>query len=218
MFNHIPVEIDQLKRKNTDKGRRYETPSGALYPSVTTILSHKSKPFIQEWRKRVGAKEADRISRVASVRGTKIHTLCEDALNNKEEDVSKLSLLDQEMYKEFRPLLNDIDNIRCLEATMYSDHLRLGGQADCIAEYKGKLSVIDFKTSKKRKTRSQCYNYFIQCSAYAIMFEERTGIPINNSVILMAQEDDCPVVFTATRDEFVTKLLDARDDYELELL
>ena len=218
MFNHIPVEIDQLKRKNTDKGRRYETPSGALYPSVTTILSHKSKPFIQEWRKRVGAKEADRISRVASVRGTKIHTLCEDALNNKEEDVSKLSLLDQEMYKEFRPLLNDIDNIRCLEATMYSDHLRLGGQADCIAEYKGKLSVIDFKTSKKRKTRSQCYNYFIQCSAYAIMFEERTGIPINNSVILMAQEDDGPVVFTATRDEFVTKLLDARDDYELELL
>tara|TARA_B100001758_G_C18295016_1_gene549136 strand:+ start:245 stop:901 length:657 start_codon:yes stop_codon:yes gene_type:complete len=218
MFNHIPVEIDQLKRKNTDKGRRYETPSGALYPSVTTILSHKSKPFIQEWRKRVGAKEADRISRVASVRGTKIHTLCEDALNNKEEDVSKLSLLDQEMYKEFRPLLNDIDNIRCLEATMYSDHLRLGGQADCIAEYKGKLSVIDFKTSKKRKTRSQCYNYFIQCSAYAIMFEERTGIPINNSVILMAQEDDGPVVFTATRDDFVTKLLDARDDYELELL
>ena len=218
MFNHIPVEIDQLKRKNTDKGRRYETPSGALYPSVTTILSHKSKPFIQEWRKRVGAKEADRISRVASVRGTKIHTLCEDALNNKEEDISKLSLLDQEMYKEFRPLLNDIDNIRCLEATMYSDHLRLGGQADCIAEYKGKLSVIDFKTSKKRKTRSQCYNYFIQCSAYAIMFEERTGIPINNSVILMAQEDDGPVVFTATRDDFVTKLLDARDDYELELL
>ena len=218
MFNHIPVEIDQLKRKNTDKGRRYETPSGALYPSVTTILSHKSKPFIQEWRKRVGAKEADKISRVASVRGTKIHTLCEDALNNKEEDISKLSLLDQEMYKEFRPLLNDIDNIRCLEATMYSDHLRLGGQADCIAEYKGQLSVIDFKTSKKRKTRSQCYNYFIQCSAYAIMFEERTGIPINNSVILMAQEDDGPVVFTATRDEFVTKLLDARDDYELELL
>jgi len=218
MFNHIPVEIDQLKRKNTDKGRRYETPSGALYPSVTTILSHKSKPYIQEWRKRIGAKEADKISRVASVRGTKIHTLCEDALNNKEEDVSKLSLLDQEMYKEFRPLLNDIDNIRCLEATMYSDHLRLGGQADCIAEYKGQLSVIDFKTSKKRKTRSQCYNYFIQCSAYAIMFEERTGIPINNSVILMAQEDDGPVVFTATRDEFVTKLLDARDDYELELL
>ena len=218
MFNHIPVEIDQLKRKNTDKGRRYETPDGRLYPSVTTILSHKSKPFIQEWRKRVGAKEADKISRVASVRGTKIHTLCEDALNNKEEDISKLSLLDQEMYKEFRPLLNDIDNIRCLEATMYSDHLRLGGQADCIAEYKGQLSVIDFKTSKKRKTRSQCYNYFIQCSAYAIMFEERTGIPINNSVILMAQEDDGPVVFTATRDEFVTKLLDARDDYELELL
>ena len=218
MFNHIPVEIDRLKRINTDNGRRYVTPSGDHYPSITTILSHKSKPGIDAWRKRVGHKEANKITRIATTRGTSIHKMCEDHLNNLNEDVSNLSLLDQEMYKEFRPLLNDIDNIRCLEATMYSDHLRLGGQADCIAEYKGKLSVIDFKTSKKRKTRSQCYNYFIQCSAYAIMFEERTGIPINNSVILMAQEDDGPVVFTATRDDFVTKLLDARDDYELELL
>ena len=117
-----------------------------------------------------------------------------------------------------KPLLSDIDNIRALEATMYSDHLRLGGQADCIAEYKGKLSVIDFKTSNKRKTRSQCYNYFIQCSAYAIMFEERTGIPVDQTVILMAQQDDGPAVFTATRDEFVPKLLDARDDYELAQL
>jgi CRISPR/Cas system-associated exonuclease Cas4 (RecB family) len=218
LFNHIAVEIDQLKRKNTENGRRYQTPDGKLYPSVTTILSHKTKHFIQEWRKRVGAEEADKISRIASVRGTKIHTLCEDALNNKPEDVSKLSILDQEMYKNFRPLLDDIDNIRCLEGTLYSDHLRLGGQVDCIAEYKGKLSVIDFKTSKKKKTRSQCYNYFMQCSAYAIMFEERTGIPVDQTVILMAQEDEDPAIWVEKRDEFVPKLLDARDDYELAQL
>ena len=223
MFKHIPVEIDQLKRKNTEKGRRYQTPSGVLYPSVTTILSHKSKPFIDAWKKRIGEKEANRSSSRAAKRGTSMHKLVEYHLLNEtnlhEEGVQSLDMLDKEMYmNNMKPLLSDIDNIRALEATMYSDHLRLGGQADCIAEYKGRLSVIDFKTSNKRKTRSQCYNYFIQCSAYAIMFEERTGIPVDQTVILMAQQDDGPAVFTATRDEFVPKLLDARDDYEVSQL
>ena len=223
MFKHIPVEIDQLKRKNTEKGRRYQTPSGVLYPSVTTILSHKSKPYIDAWKKKIGEAEANKISSRAAKRGTSMHKLVEYHLLNEtnlhEEGVQSLDLLDKEMYmNNMKPLLSDIDNIRALEATMYSDHLRLGGQADCIAEYKGRLSVIDFKTSNKRKTRSQCYNYFIQCSAYAIMFEERTGIPVDQTVILMAQQDDGPAVFTATRDEFVPKLLDARDDYELAQL
>ena len=223
MFKHIPVEIDQLKRKNTEKGRRYQTPSGVLYPSVTTIQSHKSKPYIDAWKKKIGEAEANKISSRAAKRGTSMHKLVEYHLLNEtnlhEEGVQSLDMLDKEMnMNNMKPLLSDIDNIRALEATMYSDHLRLGGQADCIAEYKGRLSVIDFKTSNKRKTRSQCYNYFIQCSAYAIMFEERTGIPVDQTVILMAQQDDGPAVFTATRDEFVPKLLDARDDYEVSQL
>lgn len=223
MFKHIPVEIDQLKRKNTEKGRRYQTPSGVLYPSVTTILSHKSKPFIDAWKKRIGEKEANRISSRAAKRGTSMHKLVEYHLLNEtnlhEEGVQSLDMLDKEMYmNNMKPLLSDIDNIRALEATMYSDHLRLGGQADCIAEYKGRLSVIDFKTSNKKKTRSQCYNYFMQCSAYAIMFEERTGIPVDQTVILMAQEDEGPAIWVEKRDEFVPKLLDARDDYELDQL
>ena len=222
MFNHIDVDIDQLKRKNTENGRRYLTPSGALYPSVTTILSHKSKPYIDAWKKRIGHAAANKISTQAANRGTTIHKLVEHYLNNeeqKEQDgLLTLDFSNKEMYLNMKDLLSDIDNIRALEATLYSDHLRLGGQADCIAEYKGRLSVIDFKTSNKRKTRSQCYNYFIQCSAYAIMFEERTGIPVDQTVILMAQQDDGPAVFTATRDEFVPKLLDARDDYEVSQL
>ena len=222
MFNHIDVDIDQLKRKNTENGRRYLTPSGALYPSVTTILSHKSKPYIDAWKKRIGHAAANKISTQAANRGTTIHKLVEHYLNNeeqKEQDgLLTLDFSNKEMYLNMKDLLSDIDNIRALEATLYSDHLRLGGQADCIAEYKGRLSVIDFKTSNKKKTRSQCYNYFMQCSAYAIMFEERTGIPVDQSVILMTQQDDGPAVFTATRDEFVPKLLDARDDYELAQL
>ena len=218
MFNHNLLEVPSLKTVTTEKGRRYLTPDGKQYPSVTTILAHKNKPFIKQWRKRVGKKEADKITRQASTRGTSIHKLCENAIRNKPEDTDKLSLLDQEMYKEFRPVLNDINNIRLIEAKLYSDHLRLAGQPDCIAEYKGKLSVIDFKTSKKRKTRSHCYNYFMQCSAYAIMFEERTGIPVDQTVILMAQEDDGPAICVEKRDEFVPKLLEARDVYEKEAL
>ena len=205
-FNHNFVEIPKLKQINTDNGRRYETPTGNLYPSVTTILQKKAAPWIAKWRERVGEEEANRISRVAATRGTKIHKLCENALRNEDEDKSKLSILDQEMYNAFRPLLDDIDNVRAIEQSMYSDHLRLGGQADCIAEYNGTLSIIDFKTSRKRKTRSSCYDYFIQCSAYAIMFEERTGIPVSQSVIIMAMEESEPAVFTATRAVSYTHL------------
>ena len=223
MFNHIEVEIDQLKRKNTDKGRRYETPDGRLYPSVTTILSHKSKPYIDAWKKKIGHAAANKIATQAANRGTSIHKLVEHHLLNEstleDKGIQSLDLSNKEMYLQtMKPLLSDIDNIYALEATLYSDHLRLGGQVDCIAEYKGRLSIIDFKTSNKRKTRSQCYNYFMQCSAYAIMFEERTGIPVDQTVILMAQQDDGPAVFVEKRDDFVPKLLDARDDYELSQL
>ena len=218
MFKHIPVDIEQLKRKNTEEGRRYITPSGVLYPSITTILSHKSKPFIDAWKKRVGEKEANKITRQATSRGTSIHKLVEYHLENnllKEQEGEKtLSILNKEMYFNLKGLLSKIDNIRCLEQNLYSDHLRLAGQVDCIAEYDGRLSVIDFKTSNKKKTRSHCYNYFIQCSAYAIMFEERTGIPVDQIVILMTQQDDGPAVFVEKRDEFVPKLLEARDEYE----
>lgn len=218
-FNHIPVEIDELKRINTDNGRRYITPSGTHYPSITTILSHKSKPSIDAWRRRVGAKEANKITRIATTRGTSIHKLCENALRNEPEDretLFRLSILDQEMYGHFWPLLREIDNIRAVEATLYSDHLRLAGQVDCIAEYRGRLSVIDFKTSKKKKEKWMCENMFIQCSAYAIMFEERTGIPVDQTVILMVQEDEGPVVFVEKRDNYVSKLIEARDAYENE--
>ena len=161
MFNHDFVDFDNLKTVNTDNGRRYETPDGKLYPSVTTILAHKNKPFINAWRKRVGAKEADKISRQSAARGTSIHKLVEYRLHNemlKEEEGRKtLNPLNEEMYSVMVEMLSKIDNIRGIETKLYSDHLRLAGQADCIAEYDGRLSIIDFKTSKKRKIRSHCY-------------------------------------------------------------
>lgn len=217
MFNLDLVKLDILERKNTRHGRRYITPQGEQYPSVTTAISWSTKDAIAEWRQRIGFEEADKITRIATTRGTAIHNLCENALRNQPEDTSNLSLLDQEMYSEFRPLLNDITNIRALEQPLYSDHLRLAGQPDCIAEYNGRLSVIDFKTSKNRKKKEYCKNYFVQCTAYAIMFEERTGIPVDQIVILMAQENDGPVVYVEKRDNYVEDLIKIRDAYEREL-
>ena len=215
MFKHVKKIDDFAKDKTASDGsRKYFTESGAAYPSVTTVLGYQTKGAIMEWRKRVGEEEANKISRQASVRGTKIHKLCEDILNNEEEDTSKLSLLEKVTFDNFRPLLDRIDNIHAQEIALYSDHLRLAGRVDCIAEFDGKLSVIDFKTSGKPKKKEWITNYFAQAAAYAIMYEERTGIPINRSVILIAVENEEPQIFIERRDNYVEELLHARDYYE----
>lgn len=217
MFTHVKELQDFAQDKTVPGvGRKYYTDSGAAYPSVTTVLGVLSRESIKQWRQRVGEQEANKISRQASTRGTKIHTLCEDILNNKEVNFDSLSLLDQEMFVSFRPLLDRIDNIHGQEVALYSDHLRMAGRVDCIAEFDGKLSIIDFKTSKKPKKKEWIENYFAQAAAYAIMYEERTGIPINRSAILIAVEGDDPQVFIEKRDNYTDLLFKARDIWEAE--
>ena len=217
MFTHVKELKDFAHDKTVPGvGRKYFTETGAAYPSVTTVLGVLSRESIMAWRKRVGADAANKISSKASTRGTKIHTLCENILNNEEVDTSKMSLLDKEMFDKFRPLLNRIDNIHGQEVALYSDHLRMAGRVDCIGEFDGKLSIIDFKTSKKPKKKEWIENYFAQAAAYAIMYEERTGIPINRSVIMIAVEGDDPQIFIEKRDNFVPLLLKARDIWESE--
>ena len=217
MFNHVKQLNDFAQDKTVPGvGRKYYTETGAAYPSVTTVLGVLSRDSIKAWRKRVGNEEANKISGQAATRGTKIHLLCEKVLDNEEIDTSKLSLLDLEIWNEFKPLLNRIDNIHAQEIALYSDHLRLAGRVDCIAEFDGKLSIIDFKTSKKPKKKEWIENYFAQAAAYAIMYEERTGIPINRSVIMIAVEGDDPQIFIERRDNFVPLLLKARDIWEAE--
>ena len=76
-----------------------------------------------------------------------------------------------------------------LEGSMYSNELEIAGRVDCIAEFAGRVSVIDFKTSTKRKTPSQIKGYFMQETAYAIMFEEMYGVSINRIVTIIAVEE-----------------------------
>ena len=211
MKKFIRHDFPKLLRTTSSDGTRvYETPSGRAYPSVTTITGLHSAKGIMEWRKRVGEAEANRISGRASARGTRIHNYCESYLLG---ESTEPDMFDAEMFNSIKPLLDQIDNIHALEDPLYSDHLQVAGTVDCIAEFQGKLSVIDFKTSSKPKDRDDIHNYFMQTSAYAVAFEERTGIPIGRLVIIMAVDNDDPRWFIEKRDNWIGGFRKLRMDY-----
>jgi genome maintenance exonuclease 1 len=215
-FKHIGCDIDyDLETVTIDGKRHYKTPEGNFYPSVTTISGQHGKDKILEWRRRVGEEEANRISTKAASRGTRVHKICENYLNN-EEDYTRKQMPDSVvMFKSIQDLLdNHVNNIHALEVPLYSDHLRVAGRVDCIAEYDGKLSVIDFKTSSKPKEESWIKNYFMQCSAYAVMYEERTRIPVSQLVIMIAVDSDQPQVFIKKRDEYIKDFIAYREVYD----
>ena len=213
MITHIPLELPKLKRVTVDGKRLYETSSGNKYPSVTTVTSLGSEDSIKQWREKVGAVEANKVSTRASGRGTRIHSLCEDYINNKEVNVD---MFDVELWNKFSPILDDIDNVRCLESMLYSHKLELAGTTDCIADYKGTLSVIDFKTSGKLKKKDWISNYFIQCACYAMMLGEMVGILPKQIVILIAVDDEEPQVFIEKTSDWMPFAIDARREFKLK--
>ena len=211
MRNFIHHELPKIKRSTTTEGVRvYSTPSGHAYPSVTTVTGLHSAKQIAEWRARVGNAEANRISTRASTRGTRIHSYCEDYLRG---NLFEADMFDREMFNSVKPLLDKIDNIHCLEDQLYSDHLQVAGTVDCVAEYEGKLSVIDFKTSSRVKSRDSIHGYFMQCAAYAVAFEERTKIPVGRLVVLMAVDNESPLVFQEKRDDWIGEFINLRKQY-----
>ena len=212
MKTFIHHDLPKLERDTSPDGTRvYKTPSGLAYPSVTTVTGLHTAKGIAEWRRRVGNEEANRISGKASARGTRIHGYCEDYLRG---NLFEADIFDLEMFNSIKPLLDQVDNIHCLEDPLYSDHLQVAGTVDCIAEFQGKLSVIDFKTSSKPKDRDDIHNYFMQTAAYAVAFEERTGIPIGRLVIIMAVDNDDPRLFIEKRDNWIAGFKKLRLDYK----
>lgn len=217
-FTHIHRNIeDNLEQVNTEAGRYYKTPTGLLYPSVTSVTGLMGRDAIMEWRRRVGEEEANKISSKATRRGTRIHQLCEDYINGSDIDVSKYSVTDADSFKSLKEIIDKyIDNVHLQETRLYSDYLQMAGTVDCVAEYAGKLAIIDFKTARKAKNRDYITNYFCQATAYAIMYEERTGIPVPNIVIIISVDDDFPQVFTDQRDFYVKQLMNVREQYRQE--
>ena len=216
MFIHAkaPV-IEELTTTESDGKRLYEIPSGKLYPSVTTVLSATSdKSGLVEWRKRVGEEEANRISGKAAVRGTAVHKMCEDYLNNLDPHKDQMPA-NIETFNSLKDILDaHIGKVYHQEASLYSNFLEVAGRVDCIAEYDGKLSIIDFKTSLKNKRKEWIQNYFMQTSAYAVMYEEMTETPINQLVILIAVDNDWPQVFIERRDDHISNFISHRQKYK----
>ena len=180
-------DIDfEIAIQESVKGKRvYVTPKDEVYPSITSILAQVPKPGISAWKEKIGEVEAKKIMRESSTLGTAVHKLCESYLHNIPLSYNNEKAV--EVFNRLRFILNsNVNNIIGLEIPMYSDILRVAGTTDCIADYNGKLSVIDFKTSRKEKKEGWIEDYFMQTFAYALMFEELTGMPIEQVVILIA--------------------------------
>ena len=194
-FKHLNIHnFPELRATTTKEGRRYRV-GDTFYPSVTTVIGHSKKKSIMEWRKKVGEEEANKISKRASTRGNKCHKLCELYLGNESISKYKDDPLSMGLFYQIKPYLDSIDNIHALEAPLCSSLLKMAGRVDCIAEYNGELAIIDFKTSTKTKREEWIDDYFSQETAYAIMFQELTGLIPKKLVTIIACETGEPQVF-----------------------
>ena len=195
MFDHVDLNLSPLEREHIDGVRYYKIPDEdelVKMVSITSVTSHFNKEIFINWRKKVGNKEADRVTKAATSRGTDMHTLTEHYLKN--DDLPTVQPISDFLFKIAKTELNKINNIYALEGPLYSKQLGVAGTVDCIAEYNGELAIIDFKTSKKPKPRNWIEHYFVQCMAYGCMLYEMRDIPVKKLVIIMACENgECKV-------------------------
>ena len=210
MFKHVDLNLPKLTRETIDGVRYYSVPDEEellKLVSITTVTSHFNKDIFVNWRKKVGNEEADRITKAATTRGTDMHTLTEHYLKNDQvlPDVHPISDF---LFKISKGELNKIDNIHSLEGALYSKQLGIAGTVDCIAEYDGELSIIDFKTSKKPKPRDWIEHYFVQAMAYGCMLYELKNISVKKLVIIMSCENGECVVYEEYNKAKYIKLLD----------
>lgn len=210
-FIHLPKpDLPILSAKTSPNGKRfYTTPEGNKYPSITTVLGDAEKPWLQDWRNSLGHEKADKETKRAGDRGEAIHKLIEVYLDNK---------LDSNFTRPYKPeyingfnqvklVLNKIDNIRIQEAALYSDVLKIAGRVDCIGEYEGVLSIVDFKTSTNTKDMTMIEDYYLQCAGYALMWEEQTGESIEDIAIIMRVEKGMvPLVFKEKVYKYISPL------------
>ena len=212
-FNFIDLDKSKLpvtKGKKIDGFRFYDI-DGKAYPSITTVLGIQKKEQLQDWRNKIGEDVANWEMGRAARRGKATHTLIEQYL--KGLTPSERGVLPLGLFRLIKPYVDQIDNIHCLETIMYSKKLTIAGQVDCIAEYNGKLSVIDFKTANKERQESWIENYFMQTTAYAQMYEEIFGKKIEQIVILLASEDGSTQSFIKETKDYMTPLMKSIDDF-----
>lgn len=215
MFVHEIIPVTEPLVETTSDGRFYSPKPGVRYASVTTVMSHHSKQGIAEWRQKVGEAEANRISRTAANRGTALHTICEKYLLNQEYRSNDVMPTTFDLFNKIKTTIDEnVEVVYGVETALYSDYLRVGGRVDAVVRWNGKKSIVDFKTSNKPKKEEWITSYFCQTAIYAVMFEERTGIPIPQIVIVMAPDGDGPgQIFIKKRDEYIDEAIKLINQY-----
>jgi genome maintenance exonuclease 1 len=213
-FNHIPSSFIPSELLEKDDGHYYQTPSGIIYPSITTILqktqSLEKQQSLQNWREQEMA--SDYITQEAAIVGSETHKLIENYLNN-EEIFEKFKLLSEAHFKNLLPFLNKINDIHGIELRLYSDKMRLAGTSDCIAKYDGTLSIIDYKTKRSNQREEWLTDHFIQATSYGAMFKELTGIKVEQIVILVSSEKNTRMEFIKKPDNYLDLLEQRIDQY-----
>jgi genome maintenance exonuclease 1 len=220
-FNYVEgmPELKQLEVDESTGERFYISPNGVKLPSVTTVLGHFKKKSLIEWRNRIGNEQADAVMNRASTRGTKFHNMMEGYFRNEENFLDGVMPDMKQSFRDMQETLDLIDNIRYIESPLYSEKLGVAGRTDVIAEFGKTLSIIDFKTSTKQKKEQWIENYFEQGTAYALMYEELVGDPIDQVVILIATDDsDRPQVFIRDKNQYIENLLEKIHLYKQEKL
>ena len=215
-FTHVSSPLlEEISATTTNEGGRYySTPNGKL-PSVTTVTGFKKSKFFAKWRAE-NPKEAKRVT----TRGNTFHSLIENYLNNEFEvdrDKSEVRPDILELFLQLQPELDKIDNIVALEVPLWSESVGLAGRVDCVAEHDGELSIIDFKGATRRKRTSDIENYFLQATAYALMWQDRTGQEIKKFKILISCEQGLSQVFQGNPLQYAKKLYDTIEEYKESL-
>ena len=207
----------ELEVHNIKGLRFYETPTGEKYPSITTVLGKQpgKQKGLQEWRERVGVAQAQIISGKAARRGSVFHNIVENYLQDDDiSDFKQQNFMAWCMFGEMKSHLDEkINEIVLQEQTMFSSKFKVAGRCDLIGVYKDKLSVVDFKTTTRTKKEEWIDDYFIQCAAYASMFEEHTGEPVEDVVIMMVAEDGEVQLFEKKTADYLPQLEVLMDDF-----
>ena len=215
-FIHEKIDMGyvDLDRRDCEDGRRYVTLDGNAYPSVTTVLSILSEESIAKWRAKVGEEEANKVSLRATTRGTAVHAIIEKYMNNDPNYAEGYLPHVVQSLENLKPLLDKhVTKVYAQEVPLYSDHLQLAGTCDAVVEWDGVPTIVDWKTSRRPKKKANIGNYFMQLAAYAVMWEERTGMPIQQTRIVMDVDDFHPVMYKETRDAWIDKMIETRDEY-----
>jgi len=213
-YNHIATNFKQAELIEKDTAHFYQTPTGEIYPSITTILqetmSVEKKEGLQNWKDQEIA--ADYITQEAATIGTETHQLIENYINDARQ-ADEVRLLSVAHFNNLIPFLQKINDVHGTELRLYSNAMKLAGTSDCIAKYDGELSIIDYKTKRSNQKEEWMTDHFIQGTAYAQMFKELTGIEIKKVVILVSSEKNSRMEFVKDAADYKELLTQRLNQY-----